>query len=239
MYSQEKYKYAQAIQKLNELQSNAAVVHQSIQDSNQHRKVIPLTIGFLETIGIKVEALDKLNIIHLAGTKGKGSTGAFCESILRHHGIRTGFYSSPHMVAVRERIRINGEPMSETQFADCFWEVYNLMNEVKANDKDMPSYFIFLTIMAFHVFLKEKVEAAVIEVGIGGKYDCTNIICQPVVCGVTSLGLDHVALLGHTIDKIAWQKSGIFKKSVTAFTVRQKPEAMTVMANRERSFWHL
>ena len=75
----------------------------------------------------------------------------------------------------------------------------------------MPAYFAFLTIMAFHVFLQEKIDVAIIEVGIGGQYDSTNLICKPVVCGVTSLGLDHISILGDTIEKIAWSKGGIFK----------------------------
>ncbi|XP_009998969.1 PREDICTED: folylpolyglutamate synthase, mitochondrial [Chaetura pelagica] len=85
----------------------------------------------------------------------------------------------------------------------------------------MPAYFRFLTIMAFHVFLQEKVDLAVVEVGIGGAYDCTNIIRAPVVCGISALGIDHTSILGDTMEKIAWQKGGIFKRGVPAFTVAQ------------------
>jgi len=102
----------------------------------------------------------------------------------------------------------------------------------KENEGDMPAYFKFLTVMAYYIFLKEKVDVAIIEVGIGGQYDCTNLIKKPVVCGVTSLGIDHVNTLGSTIDKIAWQKAGIFKPNVPAFTVSQPEEAMRVLHQR-------
>ncbi|NXM56623.1 FOLC protein, partial [Illadopsis cleaveri] len=120
--------------------------------------------------------------------------------------------SSPHLVQVRERIRINGQPISKDLFNKYFWLVYNRLEETKdPAHTSMPAYFRFLTIMAFHVFLQEKVDLAVVEVGIGGTYDCTNIIRAPVVCGVTSLGIDHTSILGDTMEKIAWQKGGIFK----------------------------
>ncbi|NXI71832.1 FOLC protein, partial [Anseranas semipalmata] len=96
----------------------------------------------------------------------------------------------------------------------------------------MPAYFRFLTIMAFHVFLQEKVDLAVMEVGIGGAYDCTNIIRTPVVCGVSSLGIDHTSILGDTMEKIAWQKGGIFKPGVPAFTVAQPERPLEVLRDR-------
>ncbi|KFP09114.1 hypothetical protein Z169_03820, partial [Egretta garzetta] len=130
--------------------------------------------------------------------------------------------SSPHLVQVRERIRINGQPISKELFSKYFWLVYNRLEETKDPAcASMPAYFRFLTIMAFHVFLQEKVDLAVVEVGIGGAYDCTNIIRAPVVCGVSSLGIDHTSILGDTMEKIAWQKGGIFKPGVPAFTVAQ------------------
>uniref|UniRef100_A0A3P9NNK0 tetrahydrofolate synthase n=1 Tax=Poecilia reticulata TaxID=8081 RepID=A0A3P9NNK0_POERE len=104
----------------------------------------------------------------------------------------------------------------------------------EAHGGTMPAYFRFLTILAFHVFLQEKVDLAIIEVGIGGAYDCTNVVRRPWVCGITSLGIDHTQILGDTIEKIAWQKAGIFKPGVPAFTVRQPQEAMTVLRDRAR-----
>ncbi|XP_023211658.1 folylpolyglutamate synthase, mitochondrial-like isoform X2 [Centruroides sculpturatus] len=153
--------------------------------------------------------------------------------MLRHRGVKTGFYSSPHLVAVRERIRINGKPLCKEMFTSYFWEVYNKLKlQEKAEEVSMPPYFMFLTIMAFYVFLQEKVDVAIIEVGVGGLYDNTNIVRLPVVTGVTSLGYDHVAILGKTIEEIAWQKAGIFKTGVPAFTVSQPQEAMKVLQKK-------
>ncbi|NWW20813.1 FOLC protein, partial [Falcunculus frontatus] len=141
--------------------------------------------------------------------------------------------SSPHLVQVRERIRINGQPISKDLFNKYFWLVYNRLEETKDPvHASMPAYFRFLTIMAFHVFLQEKVDLAVVEVGIGGTYDCTNIIRAPVVCGVSSLGIDHTSILGDTMEKIAWQKGGIFKPGVPAFTVAQPEKPLEVLRER-------
>ncbi|KAF1649343.1 Folylpolyglutamate synthase, mitochondrial, partial [Eudyptes chrysocome] len=141
--------------------------------------------------------------------------------------------SSPHLVQVRERIRINGQPISKELFSKYFWLVYNRLEETKDPvHASMPAYFRFLTIMAFHVFLQEKVDLAVVEVGIGGAYDCTNIIRAPVVCGVSSLGIDHTSILGDTMEKIAWQKGGIFKPGVPAFTVTQPERPLEVLRDR-------
>lgn len=165
----------------------------------------------------------------------QGSTCAFTEQILRSYGFRTGFYSSPHLVQVRERIRINGQPIGKELFTKYFWQVYGRLDETKdAHRGTMPAYFRFLTILAFHVFLQEKVDLAVIEVGIGGAYDCTNIIRRPWVCGISSLGIDHTQILGDTIEKIAWQKGGIFKSGVPAFTVKQPEDAMAVLKDRSK-----
>jgi folylpolyglutamate synthase len=98
----------------------------------------------------------------------------------------------------------------------------------------MPSYFRFLTVMAFSVFLREEVDVAVVEVGIGGTHDSTNIIPQPVVCGVTSLGYDHTDILGPTLSEIAWHKGGIFKEHSPALTVEQSPEALATLSHRAR-----
>jgi folylpolyglutamate synthase len=98
-----------------------------------------------------------------------------CESILRSHGLKTGFFSSPHLVEVRERIRINGVPLDKDSFVTYFWKCYDSLMKDKDNDS-MPGFFAFLTLMAYQVFLSEKVDVAIIEVGIGGTYDSTNII---------------------------------------------------------------
>ncbi|XP_041667507.1 folylpolyglutamate synthase, mitochondrial-like [Cheilinus undulatus] len=189
--------------------------------------------SFMKRVGLSVEELDRLNVIHVTGTKGKGSTCAYTEQILRNYGFRTGFYSSPHLVDIRERIRINGQLIDKDVFDKNFRLVYRRLHETKeAHDGAMPTYFVFFTLVVFRVFLEEKVDVAVVEVGIGGQYDCTNIIRRPWVCGITSLGIDHIKILGDTIEKIAWHKGGIFKMGVPAFTVKQPDTALAVLKER-------
>ncbi|XP_069039400.1 folylpolyglutamate synthase, mitochondrial isoform X1 [Lepisosteus oculatus] len=225
--------YQDAVCTLNTLQTNASYLEQVKRERGQPQMQLQAMRTFLQRSGLAVEDLDQLNIIHVTGTKGKGSTCAFTERILRNCGLRTGFYSSPHLVQVRERIRINGQPISKELFTKYFWQVYGRLDETKdSHYGSMPAYFRFLTILAFHVFLQEKVDLAVIEVGIGGAYDCTNIIRRPWVCGVSSLGIDHTSILGDTIEKIAWQKGGIFKPGVPAFTVKQLESPMNVLKAR-------
>ncbi|XP_032814477.2 folylpolyglutamate synthase, mitochondrial isoform X2 [Petromyzon marinus] len=235
--------YEEAIKVLNRLQTNAQTLQQTRRDhGRQASNQLPLVERYLQRCQINVGDLDRLNVIHVSGTKGKGSTCAFTERILHKLGFKTGLYTSPHLVQVRERIRINGQPISEQLYTKYFWEIYNRLNETMArpahlildSGNPMPAYFRFLTIMAFHVFLQEKVDLAVVEVGIGGAFDCTNIVRKPTVCGVASLGMDHMSILGNTIEKIAWQKAGIFKRGVPAFTVEQPPSAMTILQERAR-----
>jgi folylpolyglutamate synthase len=188
-----------------------------------------------------------LNPIHIAGTKGKGSTAAFTSSILfqfvnqdprgASSFSKVGLYTSPHLRHVRERIQINGAPLSEDQFAQYFFEVWDRLEDAaKAAGENpeattaKPVYFRYLTLMAFHTYMREKVEVAVIECGIGGAYDSTNVIESPAVTAITNLGIDHVGMLGETIGEIAWHKSGIMKKDVPCFTPDDQPEdAVKVM----------
>lgn len=182
--------------------------------------------------GISLEQLDGLSVIHVAGTKGKGSACAFTECLLRAHGFRTGLYTSPHLISVRERLRINGKAIEEDKFTKYFWKLYKILESDRDHETDMPPYFKFLTLLMFHIFMKEPIDVAIIEVGIGGEYDCTNIVRNPVCVGITSLGLDHTNLLGNTLPEIAHQKSGIFKKGTVALSVPHPPEAMRVLENR-------
>lgn len=226
-------RYERAIQALNGLQTNAEVLQKLRAERLKNVKHnIPITIQYFERSGMTLSDLDSMRVIHVSGTKGKGSTCAFCESILRQYGLRTGFYSSPHLVTATERFRLNGRPVDKEMFADYFWDVYDKVCGGRAFD-DRPPYFKFMTILAFNMFWREGVDVAIVEVGIGGQYDCTNILRQPVVTGITSLGLDHTSILGKTITEIAWHKAGIMKKGVpTYIDGDQSPEALKVISDR-------
>lgn len=207
-------------------------------------------------MGCQPSDFDTLNPIHIAGTKGKGSTSAFVSSILSQylptkrsiHAERlpssVGLYTSPHLRFVRERIQIDNQPISEELFAKCFWELWDRL-EASApgtaidggsprSDTGKPVYFHYLTLMALHCYVEQQVGTAVIECGIGGEYDTTNVFSRPSVTGVTSLGIDHQSLLGDTIESIAWHKAGIFKPDVPAFTAPQPYGAMKVLHDRAR-----
>lgn len=199
---------------------------------------------YLGRIGYAPTDLDRLNIVHVAGTKGKGSTCAFVDSILAQYQRtlavphKTGFFISPHLIAVRERIRINSKPISEDLFAKYFFEVWDRLEPSAAVAEEntlmapRPIYARYLTLMSWHVFLQEGVEVAVYETGIGGEFDATNVVEKPVVSGISTLGIDHVFALGNTIDKIAWHKAGIMKTGSPAFTIEQVPEATEVLRQR-------
>ncbi|KZV77182.1 FolC bifunctional protein [Peniophora sp. CONT] len=228
--------YKEAIDCLNSLQSNAAHIEALRAAGNRNTEIaIAEMVDYLERIGYKQEDLNRLNVIHVTGTKGKGSTCAFTDSILRHArpNLTTGLYTSPHLVAVRERIRINGAPISEDNFAKFFFEVWDRL-DANAQTKfpesaPKPMYFKFMTIVAYHAFLSLNVDATILEVGVGGRFDSTNIVPKPVVTGISALGIDHVTVLGKTIPEIAWQKAGIYKEGVPALTVNQPQDGLEVL----------
>lgn len=156
---------------------------------------------------------------------------------------KIGLYTSPHLRFVRERIQINNVPISEEIFAKYFFEVWDRLEDaaqragLPTDTSAKPAYFRFLTLMAFHTYLCEGVDTAIIECGIGGEYDSTNVIQAPTVTGITSLGIDHTAMLGDTIEEIAWHKAGIMKTGALSFTAPQPQGALDVLRNRaaERS----
>ena len=183
-----------------------------------------------------------MNIVHVAGTKGKGTTCALTNSILQRvqdtmqMPRKIGLYTSPHLVAVRERIRINSEPISEELFAKYFFEVWNALESSAIKEglypAQKPSYFRFVTLMSFHVFMQENVDAAIYEVGVGGELDSTNIIDKPAAAAITTLGIDHVQTLGETIEEMSWHKAGVMKSECPVFTTDQIPKAMQVLDKR-------
>ncbi|SJX64029.1 related to tetrahydrofolylpolyglutamate synthase (met6+) [Sporisorium reilianum f. sp. reilianum] len=225
--------YDDAIDALNSLQSNAATIEALRKSGGRLLDfAIPEMVEYLERIGYTTSDLDKLNVIHITGTKGKGSTSAFVDSLLRQltpvqSKPKVGLYTSPHMTSVRERIRVNGQPVSHELFATYFWQVWDRLEQNPTRKFDLtplrPVYFRFLTLLAFHIFLSEGVQPVILEVGIGGKYDSTNIVPNCVVAGITQLGLDHTAILGNTVEEIAVQKAGIFKPQAPAVCWAQQP----------------
>ncbi|GMP23158.1 hypothetical protein CsSME_00000859 [Camellia sinensis var. sinensis] len=178
------------------------------------------------------EPISRMNVIHVAGTKGKGSTCTFAESILRNCGFHTGLFTSPHLIDVRERFRLDGVDICEEKFLAYFWWCWDRLKEKTSDDIPMPTYFRFLALLAFKIFAAEQVDVAILEVGLGGKFDATNVVQKPIVCGITSLGYDHMEILGNTLGEIAGEKAGIFKQGVPAFTVHQPDEAMRVLEEK-------
>ncbi|KAF1934285.1 FolC bifunctional protein [Didymella exigua CBS 183.55] len=244
----EKRDYAAAVAALNTLQSNFAIVD-AIRKSGRgmNKAAIPEMIEWCSKIGYKPSDFDKMKPVHIAGTKGKGSTSAFISSILSQYTSpsdaqlqpsKIGLYTSPHLRFVRERIQIDNEPISEEKFAKYFFEIWDRLEaaakaeNTPANVPTKPVYFRYLTLMALHAYLHEGVDSAVIECGIGGEYDSTNILTKPTVTAVTSLGIDHTAMLGSTLPEIAWHKAGIFKLGSIAFSAPQKAEAIKVLRER-------
>ncbi len=165
--------------------------------------------------------------VHIAGTKGKGSTAALCDAALHAAGLRTGFYSSPHLHSFRERIRRDSESISEDGFAALVEGLWPLHEELM-NDPDVGplTLFEYLTGMAFQCFAQERTDVQTIEVGLGGRLDATNVL-DAGVCVITSISLDHTAILGDSIGEIAADKAGIIKPGSTVVIAPQTPEALS------------
>ncbi|GMF42388.1 unnamed protein product [Phytophthora fragariaefolia] len=173
-----------------------------------------------------------LSVVHVAGTKGKGSTCAMVERVLRQAGYKTGLFTSPHLVSPCERFRINGKPIADDVFLRHFnavWDGLERTQDASGPYPPMAWFFRFLTLMALHLFADEQVDVVVLEVGLGGRLDATNVFRKPVVCGVSTLDLDHTRVLGETLDLIAYAKAGIFKPDVPAFTTAQEPLPMQML----------
>jgi len=166
----------------------------------------------------------KFKTAHVAGTKGKGSTCHMLAEMLKSGGLKTGLYTSPHILDMRERIRLNGELISREDLVALVKRVEPVLKKMGA---DRPTFFEIFTAMAFCHFADQKVDIAVIEVGMGGRLDSTNVI-TPEVTAITSISKDHMQVLGNTLAKIAEEKAGIFKKDIPAVTCVQDPEVLPV-----------
>jgi dihydrofolate synthase/folylpolyglutamate synthase len=191
----------------------------------------------LERIGILLEALGNpqqaCRIVHVAGTNGKGSTCAMIESGLRAAGYRTGLFTSPHLVEPTERIQVGGRPIDAGRFAAAFDQVHACAETLLRQERiDLhPTYFECVTAMAMVVFRECGVEFAVLEVGLGGRLDATNVV-TPELCVVTPVDFDHEAYLGKSLESIAGEKAGILKPGVRAVFARQRAEAGGVLEAR-------
>ncbi|HEX1352560.1 TPA: folylpolyglutamate synthase/dihydrofolate synthase family protein [Streptococcus pneumoniae] len=170
----------------------------------------------------------KLKVLHIGGTNGKGSTIAFLKKMLEKLGLRVGVFSSPYLIHYTDQISINGESISEARLEALMADYQSLLEgEVVANLQGTTEFEI-ITALAYDYFASEQVDVAIMEVGMGGLLDSTNV-CQPILTGITTIGLDHVALLGDTLEAIAEQKAGIIKQGMPLVTGRIAPEALTVI----------
>jgi dihydrofolate synthase/folylpolyglutamate synthase len=213
----------------------------------------PDSVAFLYSLGNEIKTiklglerikalLDRLgnpqdgpSWVHVAGTNGKGSVSAMIESALRASGLRTGLYTSPHLVEPTERIRIDGEPVSPDAFAGSFETVHAAaVSLIESGGIDgHPTYFETVTAMGLLLFAEAGVEAGVIEVGLGGRLDATNVL-HPQLCVITPVDYDHEAWLGTSIEAIAGEKAGIIKAGVPVVLGRQRPEAEGIIVERAR-----
>jgi dihydrofolate synthase / folylpolyglutamate synthase len=189
----------------------------------------------LEALGNPQRAL---RVIHVAGTNGKGSTCAMIDAGLRasplKESTRTGLFTSPHLVEPTERIQVDGLAVTEDQFQRAFTIVHKTAEELglgSGGHDDHPTYFETVTAMAFWLFRELRVETAVVEVGLGGRLDATNVV-DPALTAITPIDFDHEAYLGHTIEAIAGEKAGILKRGIPAIFARQRPEAAAVLDRR-------
>lgn len=170
----------------------------------------------------------KLKVIHIGGTNGKGSTITFLKNMLEKLGLRVGVFSSPYLIHYTDQISINGESISEASLEALMADYRSLLEgEVAANLQETTEFEI-ITAIAYDYFASEQVDVAIMEVGMGGLLDSTNV-CQPILTGITTIGLDHVALLGDTLEVIAEQKAGIIKQGISLVTGRIAPEALAVI----------
>lgn len=167
----------------------------------------------------------KIRSVHIAGTKGKGSTATMLASMLQACGHSVGLYVSPHICDIRERISINGQKIPRTELTKL---IANIAPHIEKMKKDKPTFFEIMTAMAFTYFRDQGIDIAVVETGLGGRLDSTNVL-EPEVCGLTSISIDHTYQLGSGLADIAKEKAGIFKKDIPAVSVEQDPIAKRVL----------
>jgi dihydrofolate synthase/folylpolyglutamate synthase len=190
----------------------------------------------LDHMRVLLRALDyperRFPSVLIAGTNGKGSTAATLASILKASGLRTGLYTSPHLIRINERIRINGEEISDDEFA-LLHDMIDRTAERLVGESELPwhpSFFEMLTAIAFEYFSRKKIDIAVLEVGMGGRLDATNVI-DPQISVISDISLDHQKFLGNTVTEIAREKAGIIRRGGIVVTLPQQPQANDVIGN--------
>ncbi len=191
----------------------------------------------LDHMGVLLRAMDhperKFRSVLIAGTNGKGSTAATLASILRASSLKTGLYTSPHLIRINERIRLNGESISDDDFAHLHADVDRIAERLVGNHELPwhPSFFEMMTAIAFSFFARRRVDVAVLEVGMGGRLDATNVV-EPLVSVITDISLDHQKFLGNTVAEIAREKAGIIRPGTVVVTLPQQPAANDVIGNQ-------
>ena len=182
----------------------------------------------MELLALRDNPHLKLKVIHIGGTNGKGSTIAFLKTMLEKMGLRVGVFSSPYLIHYTDQITINGESIPEARLETLMADYRSLLEGEHAPVLQGTTEFEIITAIAYDYFASERVDVAIMEVGMGGLLDSTNV-CQPILTGITTIGLDHVALLGDSLESIAEQKAGIIKQGVPLVTGNIVPEALAVI----------
>ncbi|MDV8681615.1 bifunctional folylpolyglutamate synthase/dihydrofolate synthase [Streptococcus pneumoniae] len=182
----------------------------------------------MELLALRGNPHLKLKVIHIGGTNGKGSTIAFLKNLLEKLGLRVGVFSSPYLIHYTDQISINGESIPEARLETLMADYQSLLEGEAVANLQGTTEFEIITALAYDYFASEQVDVAIMEVGMGGLLDSTNV-CQPILTGITTIGLDHVTLLGDTLEVIAEQKAGIIKQGMPLVTGRIAPEALTVI----------
>lgn len=207
---------------MNEIENNQWIAHYRTDQPNFGLE------RMVELLELRGNPHLKLKVIHIGGTNGKGSTIAFLKNMLVKLGLRVGVFSSPYLIHYTDQISINGKSISEVKLEALMADYESLLEGEKSAVLQGTTEFEIITALAYDYFAAEKVDVAIMEVGMGGLLDSTNV-CQPILTGITTIGLDHVALLGDTVEAIAEQKAGIIKQGIPLVTGRIAPEALAVI----------
>ena len=207
---------------MNEIQNNQWIAHYRTDQPNFGLE------RMVELLTLRGNPHLKLKVIHIGGTNGKGSTITFLNNMLEKMGLKVGVFSSPYLIHYTDQISINGKSIPEARLEAMMADYESLLEGERGLALQGTTEFEIITALAYDYFAAEKVDVAIMEVGMGGLLDSTNV-CQPILTGITTIGLDHVALLGDTLEAIAEQKAGIIKQGIPLVTGHIVPEALTVI----------